>query len=56
MPFASTVDEGGRKVYQGSMETVKGFGKDDQPRTAIYLKDGEPYVVWIEASSANLLL
>jgi hypothetical protein len=44
MPFASTVDDGGRKVYQGSMEAVEGFGKDDTPRTAIYLKNDKPSV------------
>lgn len=45
MPFASTVDDGGRKVYQGSMEAVEGFDRDDTPRTAIYLKNNKPLVL-----------
>lgn len=42
MPFASTAEEGGRKVYQGSMKAIEGFYHQDQHRGAIYLKNGQP--------------
>jgi hypothetical protein len=39
MPFASTVEEGGNKVYQASLEAIPALEHGDRDRTAVYLKD-----------------
>jgi hypothetical protein len=42
MPFASTVEEGGSKVYQASLETIPMLEAAEQEVTAVYLKDHKP--------------
>lgn len=42
MPFASTVEEGGSKVYQASLEAIPALESSEHDGTAVYLKDRGP--------------
>lgn len=42
MPFASTVEEGGSKAYQASLEAIPAREDCEREGTAVYLKDHSP--------------